>query len=48
MALFHQRQFDPAVHHLSTALQGMPNGLDAQYTAVNMRYHLGKALFLRR
>jgi len=45
MALFHQRQFDQAVHHLSEALQRMPDGLDAQYTAVGMRQHLGQALF---
>ena len=45
MALFHQRQFDQAVEHLSKALEGMPNGLNLQYTAVNMRQHLGQALF---
>jgi tetratricopeptide (TPR) repeat protein len=45
MALFHQRQFDQAVHHLSEALKRIPNGLDVQYTAVSMRQHLGQALF---
>ena len=45
MALLHQRQFDQAVSHLSEALQRMPNGLDVQYTAVNMRQHLAQALF---
>ena len=43
MALLHQRQYDGAIKHLSTALQGMPNGLDKQYNLVGMHYNLALA-----
>ena len=44
MALLHQGKFDPAIGHLSTALRGMPHGLDKQYSAARMHESLGTAL----
>jgi len=46
MALLHQRQFEPAIEHLSVALRGMPNGLDKQYNLVDMHYNLALAFSL--
>jgi len=47
MALLHQRRFDEAIGHLSTALQLRPQGLDEQYNPVNMHYYLGQAFLLK-
>ncbi len=47
MVLLHQRKLDEAIKYLSEALQRMPNGLDMQYSAVNMHYNLGRALLYK-
>ena len=47
MVLLHQRKLDEAIEYLSEALQRMPNGLDMQYSAVNMHYNLGRALLYK-
>ncbi len=47
MVLLHQRKLDEAVKYLSEALRRMPNGLDIQYSAVNMNYNLGRALLYK-
>ncbi len=44
MVLMHQKKLDEAIKYLSEALQLMPNGLNMQYSAVNMHYNLGRAL----
>jgi tetratricopeptide (TPR) repeat protein len=47
MVLMHQKKLDEAIKYLSAALQLMPNGLDKQYSAVNMHYNLGRALLYK-
>jgi len=47
MVLLHQRKLDEAIKYLSEALQRMPNGLNMQYSAVNMHYNLGRALLYK-
>ena len=47
MVLLHQRQLDEAIKYLSEALRRIPNGLDMQYSAVNMHYNLGRALLYK-
>jgi tetratricopeptide (TPR) repeat protein len=47
MALLHQRKLDEAIKYLSEALRRMPNGLDMQYSAVNMHYNLGRAFLFK-
>ncbi|HUS90333.1 MAG TPA: tetratricopeptide repeat protein [Phycisphaerae bacterium] len=44
MALMHQRQFDRAARHLAQAVRVLPDGLDLQYNAADMRFNLGRAL----
>lgn len=45
MALLSQGQFDRGAEHLLTALKGMPQGIDKQYSTVRMHESLGAALF---
>lgn len=45
MALLYQKKYELAIKHLSMALQGMPQGIDKQYNAVDMHYNLGMTLF---
>jgi tetratricopeptide (TPR) repeat protein/hemin uptake protein HemP len=47
MVLLHQKKIDEAIKYLSEALRRMPNGLDMQYSAVNMHYNLGRALLYK-
>ncbi|MHC4737781.1 MAG: tetratricopeptide repeat protein [Planctomycetota bacterium] len=47
MVLLHQKKLDEAIKYLSEALRRMPNGLDMQYSAVNMHYNLGRALLFK-
>jgi tetratricopeptide (TPR) repeat protein len=44
MAFLHAGKFDEAAVHLSTALSRMPDGLDKQYNAVDMRRNLAMAM----
>ncbi len=47
MAMLHQAKIEQGIKYLSEALRRMPQGLDEQYNAVNMRYNLGRVLLFK-